>query len=35
MPTNDILWLLKNYIILGLKILTPILIIFLIGYFLV
>lgn len=35
MPTNDILWLLKNYIILALKILTPILIIFFIGYFLV
>lgn len=35
MPINDILWLLKNYIILALKILTPILIIFLIGYFLV
>lgn len=35
MPTNDILWLLRNYIILALKVLTPILIIFLIGYFLV
>ena len=35
MPTNDILWLLRNYIILALKVLTPILTIFLIGYFLV
>lgn len=34
MPTNDILWLLRNYIILALKVLTPILIIFFIGYFL-
>lgn len=33
MPTNDILWLLRNYIILALKVLIPILIIFLIGYF--
>ena len=35
MPTNDILWLLRNYIILALKVVIPILIIFLIGYFLV
>ena len=35
MPTNDILWLLRNYIILALKVLIPILAIFLIGYFLV
>lgn len=35
MPTNDILWLLRNYIILAFKVLIPILIIFLIGYFLV
>lgn len=35
MPTNDILWLLKNYIVLALKVVIPILIIFLIGYFLV
>lgn len=34
MPTNDILWLLKNYIILALKILTPILVIFFTVYFL-
>lgn len=35
MHTNDILWLLRNYIILAFKVLTPILVIFLIGYFLV
>ena len=35
MHINDILWLLRNYIILALKVLTPILTIFLIGYFLV
>ena len=35
MPTNDILWLLRTYIILALKLLALILIIFLIGYFLV
>ena len=35
MATNDILWLLRNYIILALKVLIPILAIFLIGYFLV
>lgn len=35
MHTNDILWLLKNYIILALKVLIPIAIIFIIGYYLI
>lgn len=35
MHINDILWLLRNYIILAIKVLIPILAIFLIGYFLV